>query len=151
MRFSDAVQLLSDSGKTTYVLNSPGQGRPVLVCPALAGRVIGTTCDVNSGELGGFLDADAFLHGMKDIWDNWGGEERYWLCPEGGQFGLMFQGRENCFANYVVQPGINSQEYEVVDVARTCDSLTMQADFELVNAAGTRFTKVPRPKPSPGT
>lgn len=139
MKFSDVVQLLRDTGNDAYVLEGRRKGRQALVCPSLAGRVMGTSYDGPDGEIGGFIDARAFREGMKDIWDNWGGEERYWLCPEGGQFGLMFQGKKNSFENYTVQQGINSQKYEVTDLAKTGNSLTMQAGFSLINASGTRF------------
>lgn len=139
LSFSDVVKLLEDSGNDAYVLEGRREGKQALVCPSLAGRVMGTTYDGGQGDFGGFIDARAFKEGMKDIWDNWGGEERYWLCPEGGQFGLMFGGRQDCFDNYTVQDGINNQKYELIDLSKTGASLTMRASFELVNATGTKF------------
>lgn len=139
MKFSEVAELLRAASNDAYVLEGRRKGKQVLVCPSLAGRVMGTTYNGESGEAGGFIDAKAFRDGINDIWDNWGGEERYWLCPEGGQFGLMFKGKESCFDNYSVQDGINNQKYKVVDVAKTGESLTMAADFEMLNGAGTRF------------
>ncbi|OFX13510.1 MAG: hypothetical protein A2Z18_07140 [Armatimonadetes bacterium RBG_16_58_9] len=130
---------MDDSGHKSYVLATGGAGRSVLVCPALAGRVMGTSYDGEPGTFGGWIDVKAFQEGINDIWDNWGGEERYWLCPEGGQFGLMFESLPNTFDNYRVQDGINNQAYEVVDTSNQGDSLTMRAEFEMVNAARTRF------------
>lgn len=139
MNFQQIAQLIEKTGHRIVTLNAPGRDRPVMVCPTLAGRVMGTSYDGVAGSIGGFIDIKAFQQGITDIWDNWGGEERYWLCPEGGQFGLMFKGRENCFDNYTVQDGINNSRYEVVEQAKTGDSLTMAARFPIVNAMGTKF------------
>src|SRR6185295_4994820 len=98
MKFADVKELLRQTGIDAYELRGR-RGRPlVLVAPGLSARVMATSFDGESGSVNGFIDARAFREGMRDIWDNWGGEERYWLAPEGGQFGLMFQGKENCFA-----------------------------------------------------
>jgi hypothetical protein len=88
---------------------------------------------------GGFIDVKAFREGIKDIWDNWGGEERYWLCPEGGQFGLMFRDQCECFAHYHVQEGINNKPYEVLEVSPQTKSLTMGSTMQLKNKLGTEF------------
>jgi hypothetical protein len=139
MKFTEVVELLKDGNNDAYILEGCCKGKQVLVCPSLAGRVMGTTYNGDNGEFGGFIDARAFKEGIKDIWDNWGGEERYWLCPEGGQFGLMFQNKKNCFDNYTVQDGINNSRYEVINQAKTDNSLTMRASFGLTNAMGTKF------------
>lgn len=140
MTFAEVRELLRQSGNDGFVLTGRNNQSVVLVAPNLAGRVMATSFDGEQGEINGFVDARAFKEGMRDIWDNWGGEERYWLGPEGGQFGLMFQGKKNCFANYSVPPGFNKQEYIVTEHAGSGNSLTMQASFTLRNAAGTHFS-----------
>lgn len=139
MTIHELIELLRNSGVTPYTLTGRGES-VAIVTPSLSGRVLATSFRGHQDSINGFVDADAFRHGMRDFWDNWGGEDRYWLCPEGGQFGLMFQGKENCFANYTVQPGINNQVYRVTEIAASGNNLTMQAEFELVNAKGTQFS-----------
>jgi hypothetical protein len=140
MKFADVKELLRQTGNDAYELRGR-HGRPlVLVAPSLSARVMATSFDGENGCVNGFIDARAFREGMRDIWDNWGGEERYWLAPEGGQFGLMFQGKENCFANYHVQSGFNNQSYSVTNFKNGDNSLTMEGGFELRNAVGTQFT-----------
>lgn len=138
MKTFELIELLRTAGVKSYRLSNRGTSGAI-VTPKLAGRVMATSFRGDDDLINGFVDADAFRHGMRDFWDNWGGEERYWLSPEGGQFGLMFQGRQNCFENYTVQPGINNQEYEIVEQSKNGNSLTMQAEFELTNAKGTKF------------
>src|SRR6476660_1149159 len=115
MKFAELIELLRSTSNDAYVLCGR-HGQPmVTVTHGLAGRVMATSFDGENGDVNCFIDEEAFRTGMRDIWDNWGGEERYWLAPEGGQLGLMFQGKENCFAKYFVQPSINSQKYRVTE------------------------------------
>jgi uncharacterized protein DUF6786 len=139
MKFSEVTALLEKAGRKTYVLSGRDAQRKVLVCPELAGRVMGTSWAGENGPFGGFIDEQAFREGMKDIWDNWGGEERYWLGPEGGQFGLMFRDQCACFENYHVQEGFNRTPYEVIEVSPLAKSLTMHCRMRLTNKIGTRF------------
>ena len=139
MKFSEVRALLKQAGRDACVLAGRDAQCKVLVCPELAGRVLGTTSGGENGAFGGFIDAQAFQEGMKDIWDNWGGEERYWVAPEGGQFGLMFKDQCECFAHYDVQEGINRTPYQVLEVSPQAKSLTMRCRMHLKNKLGTRF------------
>jgi hypothetical protein len=139
MKFKEAVSLLKAAKREHYILKGQNTARQVLVCPELAGRVMGTTCSGPTGVFGGFIDAKAFKDGITDIWDNWGGEERYWLCPEGGQYGLMFGGKKSCFENYTVQDGFNNQPFKTLEVSKLGNSITMRSRMVLKNGVGTIF------------
>jgi hypothetical protein len=71
------------------VLEAPGGGR-VAVSALWQGRVMTSAVDPAGASLG-FVH-HAFLEGGKTgtAFDNYGGEDRFWLGPEGGQFGLYF-------------------------------------------------------------
>ena len=130
MRFAEVVQWLKNSNNDAFVLEGGRKGKQVLVCPGLAGRVMGTTYQGDEGQIGGFINIEALKNGMNETWNNWGGEERHWLCPEGGQFGLMFGDKENCFDNYAVPEGMNNAEYELIDQTLNRSSLTMKGSLE---------------------
>ena len=139
MKFAEVVQLLKNSNNDAFVLEGRRKDKQVLVCPNLAGRVMGTTYQGDEGQIGGFVNVEALKNGMNETWNNWGGEERHWLCPEGGQFGLMFGGKQNCFDNYAVPDGMNNAEYELIDQTLSRSSLTMKASLTLINAMDTKF------------
>ncbi len=139
MKFKEVVGLLKSAKREHYILKGQNPARQVLVCPELSGRVMGTTRSGPNGVFGGFIDAKAFKEGITDIWDNWGGEERYWLGPEGGQYGLMFGGRKSCFENYTVQDGINNQPFKTLEVSRLANSISMRSQMVLKNGMGTVF------------
>jgi hypothetical protein len=71
------------------VLASPGGGF-VAVSPRWQGRVMTSAVEPHGASLG-FIHR-AFIEAGKTgtAFDNYGGEDRFWLGPEGGQFGLYF-------------------------------------------------------------
>jgi hypothetical protein len=76
-------------GGAPVVLVGPGGGK-VAVSPAWQGRVMTSAVD-DAGPSLGFVHR-AFIEAGKTgtAFDNYGGEDRFWLGPEGGQFGLYF-------------------------------------------------------------
>ncbi len=139
MKFAEVTAMLKESKNDAYVLEGRRKGRQVLVSPSLTGRVVGTTYSGDQGQCNGFLFEKSFREGMTDIWNNWGGEERYWLAPEGGPYSIQFDGRANYFDNYHVQDGLNSIRYETEEVSKLGNSLCMKSQFGLKNNINTEF------------
>ncbi len=87
--FEKDVNFLSNYVDVT-VLEHPDGGK-VAVSAALQGRVMTSTAGSN-GTSYGWINYDLFK--SKDTLDHinaFGGEERFWLGPEGGQFSLFFK------------------------------------------------------------
>ena len=86
--FESDVAFLAAHG-SVVVLEAPSGGR-VAVSPSYQGRVM-TSAVAPGGDSLGFLHR-AFIEAGKTgtAFDNYGGEDRFWLGPEGGQFGLYF-------------------------------------------------------------
>ena len=84
----DDIALLASRGEAT-VLEAPGGGR-VVVSALLQGRVMTSAVEPHGRSLG-FVHRAFLEKGEKGTaFDNYGGEDRFWLGPEGGQFGLYF-------------------------------------------------------------
>ena len=67
-----------------------------------------------------------------------GGEERFWLGPEGGQYAIFFEpGDEFDFADWNTPAAIDTDAYAVVEQSPT--SVTFTHDAKLMNFTGTRF------------
>ena len=64
----------------------------VLVSPSLQGRVFTSTAEGDDGFSFGWINYDLIASGeiLKHC-NNWGGEDRYWIGPEGGQFSIFFK------------------------------------------------------------
>jgi len=84
----DDLALLRAHGDVE-VLEAPGGG-VVLVSPRWQGRVMTSAVEPHGASLG-FVHR-AFIESGKTgtPFDNYGGEDRFWLGPEGGQYGLYF-------------------------------------------------------------
>jgi hypothetical protein len=86
--FADDLAFLRRYGEP-LVLEVPSGGR-ILVSPEYQGRVM-TSAVSPSGASLGFVHRKFIEAGKTGTqFDNYGGEDRFWLGPEGGQFGLYF-------------------------------------------------------------
>ena len=111
----------------------------IMVVPELQGRVMTSTALGNDGLSFGWINYDLIESGEKSKQFNpFGGEERFWLGPEGGPFSIYFeQGKEQVFANWVVPPVLDTESYEVKQ--ESSSSVTFEKNTSLVNASGTAF------------
>ena len=77
--------------KHTGVIELKGTKSAVLLVPAWQGRVMTSTADGDSGFSFGWINRDLIASGKIQPHINaFGGEERIWLGPEGGQFSIFF-------------------------------------------------------------
>jgi uncharacterized protein len=87
--FADDVEFLR-AHNGVLVLRAEGCG-PVAVSPWLTGRVM-TSAFADSLPGFGLVNRAAILAGrVRRGFANYGGEDRLWLSPEGGPFGLFFE------------------------------------------------------------
>ncbi len=86
--FDDDLAFLSARGKVQVLTDA--DGGKVALSALYQGRVM-TSGVAPSGRSLGWINR-AFIEGGKTgtQFDNFGGEDRFWLGPEGGQFGLYF-------------------------------------------------------------
>jgi hypothetical protein len=86
----------------------------------------------------GVLSGEAAKGKLQDHIHVFGGEERFWLGPEGGQYGLFFPpGKKFEFADWKTPAPLDTEAFKVVASSPT--EAVFQHDFELVNYSGTRF------------
>jgi hypothetical protein len=86
--FADDLAFLGKYG-AVHVLESPGGGR-VALSAKYQGRVMTSAVD-SAGKSFGWIHREFIRLGKTGTqFDNYGGEDRFWLGPEGGQFGLYF-------------------------------------------------------------
>jgi hypothetical protein len=88
LTFDDDLAFLRAHGPV-QVLEAPGGGR-VVVSARWQGRVMTSAVEAHGTSLG-FLHRHFIESGkMGTAFDNYGGEDRFWLGPEAGQYGLYF-------------------------------------------------------------
>lgn len=111
----------------------------VLLSPDLQGRVMTSSCKDNAGYSFGWLNHDYIQKGIQSNQFNpYGGEERFWLGPEGGQFSLYFKKDEKFdMENWKVPPVIDTESFELIE--KTESTAKFFKKFDLINYSGTVF------------
>jgi hypothetical protein len=137
MSYREATVFL---GKYTKVVELKGAGGArVAVCPEWQGRVMTSTCTGPEGLSFGFINAPYIEQGKVNLhFNNYGGEDRMWLSPEGGPFSLWFKpGEPQDLDHWFTAPALNVGEWGVT--ASGGDFCRMQQRMTLENASATRF------------
>jgi hypothetical protein len=111
----------------------------VIIAPAYQGRVMTSTADGDKGTSFGWINHD--LIASKKIAEHMnavGGEERFWLGPEGGQFSIYFKkGAEFKFDNWYVPKEIDSEPFDLV--SSTKKEAIFKKKMHLENYSGNKF------------
>jgi hypothetical protein len=103
------------------------------------GRVMTSSADGDGGKSFGWINYDLIRAGeTKTHMNPFGGEDRFWLGPEGGQYGIYFQkGSPFDFEHWQTPPLIDTEPFELVS------SDSVQATFRrqgtATNFQGTTF------------
>lgn len=123
--------------KNTFLL-SQGDSR-IIVTPELQGRVMTSIINANEGESLGWINYDLIASGKIDPQFNpVGGEERFWIGPEGGQFSIYFEPNATFdFKNWKVPNVIDTEEFELI--YKTSTEAHFQKETSLFNYSGHRF------------
>ncbi len=111
----------------------------VLLVPDFQGRVMTSTCEGDEGASFGWINHDLIASGKTVEHINaFGGEERFWIGPEGGQYSIYFaKGKDFVFENWFVPASIDTEPFQIVDKNET--AVTFTKDIHLVNYSGTQF------------
>lgn len=120
-------------------LTSQDGNSRVMVAPSLQGRVMTSSASGEEGTSFGWLNYRFIEKGEKsDQFNPIGGEERFWLAPEGGPFSLYFaKGKEQVYDNWHVPAVIDTEAYKAV--AQSDSAISFEKETSLVNAMGTTF------------
>ncbi|QXP80855.1 hypothetical protein H0I32_15500 [Winogradskyella sp. HaHa_3_26] len=120
----------------------------VAVAPLFQGRVMTSATNADSGNGFGWINKKVIEKGflseeerkgkIEDQIYVFGGEERFWLGPEGGQFSLFFKPEDDFeFSNWKTPAVIDTEAFTLV--SHTDHSATFEHRCELINKSGTIF------------
>jgi hypothetical protein len=125
---TDVIVLSDDSGKARLA-----------VAPAYQGRVMTSTAQGEKGMSFGWINKELIASGKRQQHINaYGGEERFWMGPEGGQFAIYFaKGVPFDFEHWQVPAVIDTEPFEVV--SRSRESASFRKQTHLANWSGTEF------------
>ncbi len=121
------------------VLHDKSQSAQVALAPAWQGRVLTSTANGASGTSFGWINRELISSGKLQPHINvFGGEDRFWLGPEGGQFSIFFaKGAKFELADWLTPAAVDTMPYQLVK--QSPDRARFAAAFALTNYSGTRF------------
>ncbi len=138
--FDEVLQLLRDMNNEIIILRGDQEQRQVLVSPQMVGRVMVSTMAGPKGEVLGWVNRPAVEAGFTDPnFNNFGGEERIWLGPDGTQQGLFFRNMDFTWESFRIPQPMSLQPFETLGVSPDGKSVAMRTRWELNNLMGTPF------------
>ena len=132
-------KFLQENYKNIIILESDDKKSKLILSPELQGRVMTSTLNGEEGLSFGWLNYDLIRSKkIKEHINPTGGEERFWLGPEGGQFSLYFKpGVSFDFVNWFVPSVLDTETFTVTEKKK--NSATFQKEMNLINYSGTKF------------
>ena len=136
--FGYDLNLLKQYHKDIIVLGDSAEAQ-IIIAPAYQGRVMTSTTEGNKGISFGWVNHQLIASGKTAEHINaFGGEERFWLGPEGGQFSIYFKkGVEFKFENWFVPKEIDTEPFELISSTRS--EAVFRKEMHLENYSGNKF------------
>lgn len=134
--FGYDVELLKSKENAIVLGEGPAQ---VLLSAKYQGRVMTSTVDGAEGKSFGWLNHELIKKDtILDHMNGYGGEDRFWMGPEGGQFSIFFApGTKQEFENWQTPGCIDTEEYQLV--SKDAKSALFGKEMKLVNYSGTEL------------
>ena len=136
--FGDDAAFLKSHTELIVLSDEQGLAK-VAVAPAWQGRVMTSTAGADAGPSFGWINRELIASGkLLQHMNAFGGEDRFWMGPEGGQFSIFFaKGAKFEFADWFTPAAFDTLPFKVVRQAR--DKAVFASEFSLTNYSGTRF------------
>ncbi len=111
--FGQDVEFLNQFVET--IVLSRGSSK-IVVVPSYQGRTMTSTSGGSAGQSYGYINHDHIASGKHDPQINlYGGEDRMWISPEGGQFSLFFDPDAALeYANWRTPKVLDTEPFDVV-------------------------------------
>ncbi len=137
--FGYDLGFLKQYHKDLVLLHDDSNQAQLIVLPAYQGRVMTSTANGNEGASFGWVNHDLIASGkISEHISAFGGEERFWLGPEGGQFSIYFKkGAVFTYDNWVVPKEIDTEAFNLVHA--TSGEARFEKEMHLENYSGNTF------------
>jgi hypothetical protein len=111
----------------------------IIILPAYQGRVMTSTAEGDGGMSFGWINYELVdSNREEEHFHAFGGEERFWLGPEGGQFSIYFKkGDPFDFDHWYVPKAIDTEPFKLVSASKT--EANFQREISLKNYTGFEF------------
>ncbi|MDR1666614.1 MAG: hypothetical protein LBS03_02820 [Bacteroidales bacterium] len=136
--FGYDVSCLSKKDSIFVLTDDAGKGMAIVSAKYQA-KVFTSTAEGMKGTSIGFvnykvLDSDTLDPHM----NGYGGENRFWLGPEGGRYSIFFTpDKEQVYDNWHTPPAIDTEAWEVMAAGQKV--ITLKKEMEVLNYQGNRL------------
>jgi len=136
--FGNDMAFLQKHTDVVVLKDSSGQGQ-VAVLPMMQGRVMTSTAAGPKGFSFGWINRDHVASGeLVEHMNVYGGEDRFWLGPEGGQFSIFFEkGVPFDLEHWFTPASIDTEPWELTSHLRR--SAILRKTMQVKNFSGTVF------------
>jgi hypothetical protein len=126
--------------KFTTLIELKNDKSAIIVAPDWQGRVMTSTSEGDRGFSFGWINNKLIASGKLSAHINaFGGEERLWLGPEGGQYSIFFsKGKKFTFENWQTPPFIDTKPFVITSQSDT--SVTLECNEIIKNYSNTVFS-----------
>ncbi|GGF25382.1 DUF6786 family protein [Echinicola rosea] len=126
---------LEDWDSDLITLHGEGGEAMVLVSAKYQGKVFTSSAEGPQGRSYGWVNYDAFDGPVDKHMNAYGGENRFWLGPEGGPYSLYFApDKEMVFENWFTPASIDTESWNIVNKDQT--SVALSKETQLQNYQG---------------
>ncbi len=136
--FGGDVAFLKEHTEVVILTDGSGKGK-LAVLPEIQGRAMTSSADGDEGLSYGWINRELFESGeFAEHINVYGGEDRFWIGPEGGQYSIFFQKDVPFDLEHWYTPApIDTEAFELV--SSTDDTAVLKKQMSLVNYSGTEF------------
>jgi hypothetical protein len=136
--FGDDVEFLKRHTELVVLANSDGPAN-VAVAPAWQGRVMTSSAAGDAGFSFGWINRELISsRKLQEHINVFGGEDRMWLGPEGGQFSIFFaKGAKFELGDWYTPKAIDTMPWPVK--SQSSDRVKVAARFAVTNFSDTQF------------
>ncbi|MEA4936541.1 MAG: DUF6786 family protein [Paludibacter sp.] len=137
--FSFDLNFLLSKDDNLIVLKTRTEESQLIVSPKYQGKVFTSTAAGVEGISFGYINYKAFDKTVPDEHMNaYGGENRFWIGPEGGDFSAFFEpGVKQVFDNWHTPKAIDTESWQLITHLQ--DRVEMKKTFHLTNTKGTNL------------
>lgn len=137
--FGYDLEMLKRYHKDLVLLQEDSNGAAAIILPAYQGRLMTSTAEGNNGASFGWINHELIASGkLTEHMNAFGGEDRFWLGPEGGQYSIYFKkGVEFKFDNWFVPAGFDTEPFTLI--ASSKSEARFEKKMNLENYSGNKF------------
>jgi len=136
--FGNDLKFLKKHTDVVVLSDETGDGR-VAVLPKMQGRVMTSTAGGTGGLSFGWINRELVASGeFVEHMNTFGGEDRFWIGPEGGQFSVFFKnGVPFDLEHWFTPAPVDTEPFELVSKSK--NRAILKKDMQLENYSRTVF------------